>query len=225
MTVDIYKDVGRNDPCPCGSGKKFKKCHMRTQQLEREAAKKKVSVEALVGAETLPYQVYLLLRQAQEDNLLAFFWDMLHDAGPLKARYADQAAFLTAADKNEAPVPAHPSLEMIRMRVDEPDVHLLLSKGVDDPREKDVTLEVVTLRRNGFDGEANPREVEHAGWRVWDVVTHHRAKDEVSEDGCLPLSELGVGWHERAFVKGSVYADLLAEQVAAGLVEGAGEEE
>jgi preprotein translocase subunit SecA len=22
-----YKNVGRNDPCPCGSGKKFKKCH------------------------------------------------------------------------------------------------------------------------------------------------------------------------------------------------------
>ncbi|MGD8986001.1 MAG: SEC-C metal-binding domain-containing protein, partial [Desulfobacteraceae bacterium] len=22
------KKVGRNDPCPCGSGKKFKKCHM-----------------------------------------------------------------------------------------------------------------------------------------------------------------------------------------------------
>lgn len=23
----IFKNVGRNDPCPCGSGKKFKKCH------------------------------------------------------------------------------------------------------------------------------------------------------------------------------------------------------
>ena len=22
-----YDEVGRNDPCPCGSGKKFKKCH------------------------------------------------------------------------------------------------------------------------------------------------------------------------------------------------------
>jgi preprotein translocase subunit SecA len=22
-----FDDVGRNDPCPCGSGKKFKKCH------------------------------------------------------------------------------------------------------------------------------------------------------------------------------------------------------
>jgi uncharacterized protein YecA (UPF0149 family) len=25
-TRHVHK-VGRNDPCPCGSGKKFKKCH------------------------------------------------------------------------------------------------------------------------------------------------------------------------------------------------------
>jgi preprotein translocase subunit SecA len=25
--------VGRNDPCPCGSGKKFKNCHMRSGGL------------------------------------------------------------------------------------------------------------------------------------------------------------------------------------------------
>ena len=24
---DDYKKVGRNDKCPCGSGKKFKHCH------------------------------------------------------------------------------------------------------------------------------------------------------------------------------------------------------
>jgi len=24
--ADEDKDVGRNDPCPCGSGKKYKKC-------------------------------------------------------------------------------------------------------------------------------------------------------------------------------------------------------
>ncbi len=27
LTSDEVNDVGRNDPCPCGSGKKFKKCH------------------------------------------------------------------------------------------------------------------------------------------------------------------------------------------------------
>ena len=25
--VDAEHQVGRNDPCPCGSGKKYKKCH------------------------------------------------------------------------------------------------------------------------------------------------------------------------------------------------------
>jgi preprotein translocase subunit SecA len=24
--------VGRNDPCPCGSGKKYKKCHMQSDE-------------------------------------------------------------------------------------------------------------------------------------------------------------------------------------------------
>ena len=24
--------VGRNDPCPCGSGKKYKKCHMAADE-------------------------------------------------------------------------------------------------------------------------------------------------------------------------------------------------
>ncbi|MFC6931677.1 SEC-C metal-binding domain-containing protein [Actinomadura yumaensis] len=26
-TEDEYAGVSRNDPCPCGSGKKFKRCH------------------------------------------------------------------------------------------------------------------------------------------------------------------------------------------------------
>ncbi len=25
--IPKYIKVGRNDPCPCGSGKKYKKCH------------------------------------------------------------------------------------------------------------------------------------------------------------------------------------------------------
>jgi hypothetical protein len=28
-----FKDVGRKDPCPCGSGKKFKKCCLATVRL------------------------------------------------------------------------------------------------------------------------------------------------------------------------------------------------
>ena len=30
--IRAEKTVGRNDPCPCGSGKKYKVCHMRSDQ-------------------------------------------------------------------------------------------------------------------------------------------------------------------------------------------------
>jgi hypothetical protein len=37
--VNQYRDVGRNDPCPCGSGKKFKKCCLgKVEAQERERA-------------------------------------------------------------------------------------------------------------------------------------------------------------------------------------------
>jgi hypothetical protein len=35
-TVVKPKKIGRNDPCPCGSGKKYKICHGRTPELEQE---------------------------------------------------------------------------------------------------------------------------------------------------------------------------------------------
>jgi len=31
QTIRVEKKVGRNDPCPCGSGKKYKQCHGRTE--------------------------------------------------------------------------------------------------------------------------------------------------------------------------------------------------
>ncbi len=42
--VELRRDtpkVGRNDPCPCGSGKKYKHCHMRTDQASAARGKVK----------------------------------------------------------------------------------------------------------------------------------------------------------------------------------------
>ena len=36
---DLWSNVGRNDPCPCGSGKKFKDCHYRQMQKSQQVAK------------------------------------------------------------------------------------------------------------------------------------------------------------------------------------------
>lgn len=36
---DLWSNVGRNDPCPCGSGKKFKDCHYRQVQSGTQTVK------------------------------------------------------------------------------------------------------------------------------------------------------------------------------------------
>ncbi|MCC6905567.1 MAG: preprotein translocase subunit SecA, partial [Anaerolineae bacterium] len=38
VTKDMWSNVGRNDPCPCGSGKKFKDCHYNQIRQQQAAA-------------------------------------------------------------------------------------------------------------------------------------------------------------------------------------------
>ena len=45
---DLWSNVGRNDPCPCGSGKKFKDCHYRQLQKQRNTVEQS-EVKSNVG--------------------------------------------------------------------------------------------------------------------------------------------------------------------------------
>ena len=56
---DPYENVGRNDPCPCGSGREFKKCHMREHE-ERMSRLSKAAFGHQLDAEVL----YGLLEEA-----------------------------------------------------------------------------------------------------------------------------------------------------------------
>jgi hypothetical protein len=47
--------IGRNDPCPCGSGKKFKKCHMgREEEMAQGGENPEVTVEMSASIAALP---------------------------------------------------------------------------------------------------------------------------------------------------------------------------
>lgn len=45
-------DLGRNDPCHCGSGKKYKKCHMEKDEAENRKAREKAALNAAKVAAT-----------------------------------------------------------------------------------------------------------------------------------------------------------------------------
>ena len=54
MTAEEYKErlknTGRNDACPCDSGKKYKKCHLQGDEEKRSKDMAKAAKEAAVKA-------------------------------------------------------------------------------------------------------------------------------------------------------------------------------
>ena len=48
--MERLKQTGRNDACPCGSGKKYKKCHLQEDEEKRSKDMAKAAEEAATRA-------------------------------------------------------------------------------------------------------------------------------------------------------------------------------
>lgn len=191
--VIIPENIGRNDPCPCQSGRKYKKCCQEKHRIEREAKKESTQVERLIGEKTNAWRVFKLLRQVHQNNMHALLYDMTHALGPFRERYPDKADYIKAADAGDEPLIAGPQADLRRVRLDENTQYLLITEGLDDPRATKYTYQVVTLRPNQLDADDNARDVDHLGLRVWDIQRHERTK-EAGTEGDISLKELGYEW-------------------------------
>ncbi len=49
--AERLKNTGRNDECPCGSGKKYKRCHLREDEQAERAALAQQAAEDAAAAE------------------------------------------------------------------------------------------------------------------------------------------------------------------------------
>jgi hypothetical protein len=61
------KKIGRNDPCPCGSGKKFKKCHMGREDALVLDGMGEISVEMSAQITSLPEVSYGRSKEMADD--------------------------------------------------------------------------------------------------------------------------------------------------------------
>lgn len=50
VTIPPKKTLGRNDPCHCGSGKKYKQCHLDKDEAAAREARAAAQAEALKNA-------------------------------------------------------------------------------------------------------------------------------------------------------------------------------
>lgn len=195
LSTEDFEDAGRNDPCPCGSGKKFKKCHQRTLRLKKEAEKKTRGVEDLVTAQTRPYEIFKLLGQIRENNAVNLYWEFGHEHGPFRESFKSRDDLMMSVEAGEERLPGSKEYDLRRIRIDGPDVSLLLARGIDDPKLQSVHFDVVTLRPNEIDGERNFREVENRGFRIWAVERFEKPKSELDELD-LTHADLGYEWND-----------------------------
>ena len=187
-TSDIPDDIGRNDPCPCGSGRKYKKCCRRAHRLQKEAEKKSREPHHIVGPDTIAWNVFKRLRQIQDNNAIGVFYDLSHDEGPFRQRFADKSALVQAIDDGELTLPAGKSFKLVHMRLDSPDTYLVI--GEDDPKQSEVVFQLVTLRRNEVGADGNERDVDHAGFRIWDYQPHRIDRDEIGDEISMDLFDI-----------------------------------
>lgn len=112
------KKPGRNDPCPCGSGKKYKNCHLG-KELEpkktytasgKRKFKAKVLHTAAVGQEMFTNSATTPQAESGEGvrSALLRFRKTDHDYRPQEA---EQQAEVAAEEKSESPTPAKAKAE------------------------------------------------------------------------------------------------------------------
>ena len=188
---EVPENIGRNDPCPCGSERKYKKCCQRAHRLAKETAKKSREPKDLIKEDTSSWKIFELLGQVHENNALGLFHDLAHDEGPFRERYAEKSAFVQAIDDGDEILPAGRNFELAHIRLDPPDTYLVIRD--DDPKEDKVHFQVVTLRPNECGADQQERDADHLGFRIWDYQRHKIERD--SFDDLPSMEQFGIDWH------------------------------
>jgi hypothetical protein len=128
------KNIGRNDPCPCGSGKKFKKCHMgREDELSFEGMGE-ISIEMSHMITSLPEVSYgcsgemkdtLDIKELTESSTGIKFVDL--------KRYIDLSFFGSSHHKASKGSSGGVFINLYKTVKTDPDnIYIAISRDIDD---------------------------------------------------------------------------------------------
>ncbi len=176
----VGKSVGRNDKCPCGSGKKYKKCCLQANKLKQEASKTSRSAADLIDKDTTAWSFYKLLRDGSAQNILNFLYDLTDEKGPFRQRFPTPESFFKGVSDSDIRAFATKGFELVRIRHDGDETLILLGKGLDNKQTQNLSFELFRLKDAG------------TGLRIWDVEYFEKAK---SEFNTTPrFEDLNIAW-------------------------------
>jgi len=74
---NVMRDVGRNDPCPCGSGEKYKRCHLAVEETALRPASQRAQARHTIDQRIVSEMLRFASRQFPDRNPVAEFEDGL----------------------------------------------------------------------------------------------------------------------------------------------------
>ncbi len=168
-TIDFAK-VNRNDPCPCGSGKKFKKCHYRTQSNLAQTQENTVSLSKFIKKGQTPYLWFKGLKTIINRRDWGVMYDVFQAESPVLETFPSKDAFVEQARNSPSGVPCGGDYELRRFRILGEQVFMMGVRGKENRRASKHTFEVMAL--------VNTEE----GYRVTHFETVEVPKAESGED-------------------------------------------
>ncbi len=158
--------VGRNEPCPCGSGKKYKKCCFKSDQVSQKLADTRRDANEILTEDTSIYTLWSEWRQARESVDFNFLYDLLDPNGELSAQFADRAEFVAQCNDGKANIPSGLA-EFRHLFINEAkEAKLLQTVGENDPTVSKVQCECVEFLKT------------EKGWRFSRFDQKEITKDE-----------------------------------------------
>lgn len=182
MEAIDYSNTKRNDPCPCGSGKKYKKCCFKVQQIQKQTQTSTAQLGDFIRPQQIPYHWFKGLQMILNRREWALLYQTFFVGGPLLQKYNSVEAFVEEARNHPTRVPAGGDFYLRRIRIVDEFAFIMGQRNKDDRRTSEVTFEVLKItntdmgyRLNDFERRQFPKgdfEGDDPSFDQFELVTN-----------------------------------------------------
>ncbi len=116
----------RNDPCHCGSGRKYKVCCMRKDEARKQLSQSSVDVNTYITAQTKPYTFWQRWSKALQRSDYGLVFELLTQDGELKHAFKNEEDFF--GNLQGMDLPAKPNWSLLKLKIDNDRLYFLTKR-------------------------------------------------------------------------------------------------
>lgn len=144
---DAFPSVGRNEPCPCGSGKKYKKCHYQEDVIKRQASQSPSNLGDFLPSNAPAYLWYKGLRMIVNRRDWNLLYESFIEGSAIHEQFTSAEDFVSKARTSPSHAPmGGDDYTLRRFRFLGDHVFILGVRGEEDRSADEVEYELLACR-------------------------------------------------------------------------------